>query len=230
MIIKLLVDGGNMKPGPTLSQKLGPLGINIGKVISEINEATKTFSGLKVPVELDVNVKSKNFKIKVLSPPVVELLKKELSIEKGSPDMKNVKVGNLSIEQIIKIAKMKQQNMLSKTLKACVKNVLGTCVSAGILVENKDPKEVIKEVDKGLYDDEILNEKTIPDKEKLKFLQETFSKIKAKQEEIKKKLEEEKTAEEIKKQVTETSTTGVGAKATSTKPTQIEEKKSTSKK
>ena len=47
MQIKLLVEGGDMKPGPALSQKLGPLGVNMGKIISKINEATKDMKGLK---------------------------------------------------------------------------------------------------------------------------------------------------------------------------------------
>ena len=46
-IIKLLIDGGDMKPGPAVGQRLGPLGINIGKVVQEVNSATKDFKGLK---------------------------------------------------------------------------------------------------------------------------------------------------------------------------------------
>ena len=83
MIIKLLVDGGDIKPGPALSQKLGPLGMNMGEIISKINDATKDMKGLKVPVEVDVNPATKEFNVQVFSPPVSELLKKELGIEKG---------------------------------------------------------------------------------------------------------------------------------------------------
>jgi large subunit ribosomal protein L11 len=226
MIIKLLVDGGSMKPGPTISQKLGPLGINIGKVISDVNEATKSFDGLKVPVELDVNAKSKSFKIHVLSPPISELLKKELSIEKASGTMKKIKVGNLSIEQIIKVTKIKYNNMLSKSMKSAVKTVLGSCVSLGILVENKEPKDVIQEINQGVYDAEIKSEKIITDDEKIKSLKENFSKIKSKQDEVIKKEEEEKAAAEAAKQSAATSTTGVGV-ATTPKP---EEKKTPAKK
>ena len=93
MLIKLLVDGGDMKPGPAIGQKLGPLGINIGKVVQDVNHATKDFKGVKVPVELDI-AKDKTFTIKVLSPPTTELLKKEIGIEKASGDHKKVKSGN----------------------------------------------------------------------------------------------------------------------------------------
>ena len=76
MIIKLLIDGGNMKPGPAIAQQLGPMGINMGKVISDVNTATKEFNGMKVPVELNVDEKTKEFTIKTSSPPTSELLKK----------------------------------------------------------------------------------------------------------------------------------------------------------
>ena len=72
MQIKLLVEGGNMQPGPSLSQKIGPLGLNANKIIQKVNEATKDFKGLKVPVELEVNVSTKEFEIQVFSPPVSE--------------------------------------------------------------------------------------------------------------------------------------------------------------
>ena len=88
MQIKLLVEGGAMQPGPALSQKLGPAGINLGQVISKVNDATKDFKGLKVPVELDVDTGTKEFNVQVFSPPASELLKKELGVEKGSGTQK----------------------------------------------------------------------------------------------------------------------------------------------
>jgi len=159
-VIKLIVDGGAMKPGPTIAQQLGPKGINIGKVIEDINKMTAGFKGVKVPVELDVNEKTKGYEIKVFSPPVAELLKKELGLEKGSGEAGKTKVANAAIEQIISIAKTKLVNMLARDLKNAVKLVLGSCVSLGILVENKSPIEVISEVNSGKYNDEISKAKT----------------------------------------------------------------------
>src|SRR3989344_1481812 len=114
MQIKLLVEGGNMQPGPVLSQKIGPLGLNMSQVIQKINDATKNFEGLKVPVELEINPSTKHIEVVVFSPPVSELLKKELGIEKGSGDHKKIKVANASIEQIISVAQTKLPNLLSK--------------------------------------------------------------------------------------------------------------------
>ena len=146
MQIKILAEGGSMSPGPALSQKLGPAGININQVIQKVNEATKNFKGLKVPVELSVDPSTKEFEIKVFSPPVSGLLKSELGIEKGSGAQEKIKVANASIEQIINVAKTKYSNMLSKDLKSAVKTVVGTCGTLGILIENKSPFEIEKEI------------------------------------------------------------------------------------
>ena len=195
MQIKLLVEAGDMKPGPVLSQKLGPTGIPINQIIQKVNESTKSFKGLKVPVELEIDIKTKDVNIKVLSPPVSELLKKELGAEKGSGNHKQINVANASIEQIISIAKTKFPDLLSKDLKAAVKTILGSCISLGILVENKSPKEIISEIDEGKYDSEISQEKTETSEEKRKELDEYFSKIKDEQERILKEQEAAKAAE-----------------------------------
>ncbi|MCL5018410.1 MAG: 50S ribosomal protein L11 [Candidatus Pacearchaeota archaeon] len=193
MIIKLLVDGGAMKPGPALSQKLGPLGIPVNNVIQKVNEATKSFEGIQVPVELNVEPATREFDIKVFSPPVSGLVKRELKIEKGSGAQKKVLMGNASIEQIISIAKTKSPNMLCKDLKSAVKTIAGTCVSLGVLIENKPAAEVEKEIAEGKYDKEILGEKTETSAEKKKQLDEYFSKIKKEQDRI---LQQEKAAKE----------------------------------
>ena len=194
MKIKLLVEGGDMKPGPTIGQKLGPLGINIGKVIEEVNKSTQSFKGIKVPVELDIDPKTKNFLINVSSPPTSELLKKELGIEKASGEAGKKAAGNASIEQIIKVAKSKQDNLLSKDFKDAVKSVVGTCVSLGLLIENKEPKQILEEIEQGKYDKEIKEQRTETSKEKREKLDKFFNIRKAKQEELE-KVEEEKEKE-----------------------------------
>lgn len=193
MIIKILAEGGAMKPGPALSQKLGPAGIPINKVIEQVNAATSDMKGLKVPVELDVDPATKAFKVMVFSPPVSELMKKELGIEKGSGAQGKVKVANASIEQIISVAKTKIQNLLSKDLKSAVSTIVGTCGSLGILVENKNPTEVQQEIREGKYDKEISEGKTDTSSEKLKELNDFFEGLK-KQQDV--RLKQEKAAED----------------------------------
>jgi large subunit ribosomal protein L11 len=221
MQIKLLVDAGLMKPGPALSQKLGPTGINVNQIIQKVNDATKKFEGMKVPVELDIDVSTKNIEVKVSSPPASGLLKKELKIEKGSGLQSKTKVGNLSIEQIISIAKAKHPNLLSKSLKSAVKEIVGTCVSLGILVESKSPIEVEREIDAGKYDSEISQEKTeTPEAKKVK-LEKFFAELKAAQEKLQKQEEAAKAAAEAAAAATSATTptaTTAAPAATATKP------------
>ena len=199
MKIKLIVDGGAMAPGPTIAQSLGPAGINIGKVIGDVNAATSGFKGMKVPVELDVDTKTKTYTIKVSSPSVAELVKKELNLEKGSGEPNRLKVGNVAIERVISIAKTKLPSLLAKDLKKAVKLVVGTCVSLGVMIDNKEAKDIEKDIDAGKYDKEISKEITEVSSSKKKELDEFFKLRKAKQEKEQKALEEAKAAEEAAK-------------------------------
>ena len=198
MKINLLVDGGDMNPGPAISQKLGPAGINMGKFIQEVNKATASFKGMKVPVDAEVDTKTKTFVLSVKSPPVSELLKKEAKIELGSGKPNKFKAANISIEQAISVAKTKLPNMLSKNLKLGLKSVVGSCVSLGILIESKDPKQIEKEIEQGKYDKEISQELTQTSPEKRQALDKHFALVKAEQDAIIKKEQEEaaKVAEE----------------------------------
>lgn len=214
MIVKLIVEGGAMKPGPTIAQQLGPTGVNLGKVIQDVNTATAGFKGVKVPVEIDVDTKLKSFTIKVFSPPVAELIKKELNAEKGSGQAAKVKVGNLAIEQVISIAKTKMPNMLAKDLKAAVKLVVGSCVSLGVLVEDKEAKETMADIESGVYDKEIKSEKIEVSLDKKARLARTFATVKAKQEAAKAAEEAAKAAEEAAKAAAATAAPAAGAAAT----------------
>jgi len=200
MIIKLLIEGANMKPGPAVAQQLGPMGVNMGKVISDVNEATKEFKGMKVPVELDIDEKTKDFTVHTSSPPTSELIKKELGLEKGSDKHAEIKMGNASIEDIIKIAKIKHPNMLEKDLKAAVKSVLGTSASVGILVENENPNNLMEQVDEGKFKEAIDSETTETSPEKRQKLDDHFNQIKEEQDT---KLAADKLAEEEKAKAAE---------------------------
>jgi len=200
MIVKLLVEGGSMSPGPALAQQLGPMGINIGQVIEKVNAATSSFKGTKVPVELNVDPTTKDFEISVKSPPVSELIKKELKLEKASGDHKNVKAGNISIEEVIGIAKTKLPDALESDLKSMVKTVVGTCVSLGVLIDSKDPVKIAKEVTEGKYDEEISKEITTPSDEKRKEMDSFFQGIKKDQDAKIKLAQEQEAAKEAKEE------------------------------
>lgn len=151
--VEALVSGGQATAGPPLGPTLGPLGINIMAVVTKINELTHDYAGMKVPVKIVVDTEDKTFEVIVGTPTASALLVAELKIEKGSGTPNSVKVGDLSVEQIVRIAKIKRPELLAKTLKGAAKEMMGTCVSVGVTIEGKDPREVQKEVDNGKYDD-----------------------------------------------------------------------------
>lgn len=152
--VESLIDGGKASAGPPLGPTLGPLGVNVGKIIEEINKKTKDFEGMKVPVKIIVDEK-KNFEIVVGTPPTSSLILKELNLEKGSQTPGSEVIGDLSIEKVLKIARMKREGMLSDDIKSNVKEILGTCLSVGVTVDEKNPKQVIKEIDGGKYKESI---------------------------------------------------------------------------
>ena len=158
-VVEILITGGKATAGPPLGPAIGPLGVNIMNVVKEINEKTKDYEGMSVPVKVIVNTDDKSFEIEVGIPPTTALIKKELGIETAAHEPRHEVVGNLTLEQVIKIAKMKMDSMLSYTLKNAVKEVLGTCGSMGVTVEGKDPKEVQKEIDAGVYDEYFKEDK-----------------------------------------------------------------------
>ncbi len=192
--IDLMVDAGKAVPGPAVAQKLGPMGINIGEVINKINKKTESFKGMQVPVKLKIDTKAKEVSdIEVGTPPTTQLIKKELNLEKGSGKPDKEKVANISIEQCIKIAKMKRDAMYTSNLKQAVKTVAGSCNSLGVLVEGKTSNAVIQDIDNGKYDKEISEEKTDLQEQKKKLLQQQLQEVQA---ELAKQLEKLKAAKQ----------------------------------
>jgi len=151
-VVEALVAGGQATAGPPLGPALGPLGVNVLAIVNKINEVTKDYAGMKVPVKVTVDPETKEFEVTVGTPTTPALIVSELKIEKGSGSPKAQKVGNLNMEQVVKIAKMKSAELLSPNLKAAAKEVLGSCVSMGVTVDGKDPREVQKEINEGKHD------------------------------------------------------------------------------
>ena len=153
--LEVLVDGGKATPGPPLGPALGPLGVNIVEIIMAINEKTKNFEGMKVPVTLVIDSKTKAYTVSVVTPPTSALISKELGIEKGSGDAGKTRVGNLSLQAAIKIANMKTDVMQGKSLKSRVAEVVGTCTSMGVTVDGKPAKDVSKDIREGKHDKQL---------------------------------------------------------------------------
>jgi len=152
-IIPLLVAGGQANAGPPLGPALAPLGLNVMAIVNDINEKTKEYSGMRVPVKIIVQVSKKTFEVEVGIPTSSALLAKALGVEKGSGTPNSEKVGNLNMDQLVKIANTKIDQSYATTIQSAVKELLGTCVSMGITVENKEPKDLFAEINDGKWDE-----------------------------------------------------------------------------
>jgi len=154
-MVEALVPGGKASAGPPLGPALGPLGVNVAQVVAKINEQTKDLNGMQVPVKVIVKSRTE-FEIEVGTPPTSALIIKELGLEKGSGD--KTLVGNLTIDQVLKIANIKRKGLLSKTLKHAAREVIGTAGSLGATIDGMPSKEAQLAVASGKYD-EILEAK-----------------------------------------------------------------------
>jgi large subunit ribosomal protein L11 len=103
-----------------------------------------------------IDASTKDFEIEIGTPPTTSLIMEELNIEKASQDPGLDKVADLSVEQALKIARMKFDSLLANDYKHGAKEVMGTCVSMGITVDGKDPRDAQKAVDAGDYDDILV--------------------------------------------------------------------------
>ncbi|MDO8428383.1 MAG: 50S ribosomal protein L11 [Candidatus Diapherotrites archaeon] len=150
--VSVMIDAGKATAAAPLGPALGPTGVNIGKIVAEINEKTKSYVGMKIPVDIVIDSATKNFEIKIGSPPTSAIIKKEAKAEKGAANPKADKVGDLTLAQVKTIAEQKMPDMNSYKIKPAVKEVLGTCDSMGVYVEGKRAKEIEKEIEQGLHD------------------------------------------------------------------------------
>jgi large subunit ribosomal protein L11 len=143
--VSVLVEGGKAAAGATLGAALGPLGVNVGQVVKEINEQTKGFAGMRVPVVIRVDPATRAFTLVVGKPPVAAMLLREAGKEKGSGKSKTESVGDVSLAAVRKIAEAKESDLFGAGLDERMNQVIGTCVSMGITVDGGDPRSLLKE-------------------------------------------------------------------------------------
>jgi large subunit ribosomal protein L11 len=153
--IKVMVTGGQATGGPPIGPSLGPLGVNVLAAVTKINEVTKDFAGMKVPVEIIVDTETKDFQVEIGVPTTSALIAKEAKLEKGSQATGTDYVGNITMEQAVGVARILQDKLGLATTKSALLQVLGTCRSMGVKIEGKIPREVTELVRQGEYDDEM---------------------------------------------------------------------------
>lgn len=151
--ISALVNGGEASAGPPLGPALGPIGVNVLQVVNSINEKTKDFPGMKVPVKVEVDVATKKFTVEVGVPPTAALIIKEAGVAKGSGTAGTNYAGNINMKSAIKIAKMKIDSSYANDIQGAVKEVIGSCLSIGMTIGGKPAKQIYSEVSAGKYDE-----------------------------------------------------------------------------
>jgi len=133
-IIKLQIDAGKANPAPPVGPALGQHGVNIMAFCKDYNEKTASQAGTIVPVEITV-FEDRSFTYVLKTPPVSELLRKALGINKGSPTQKREKVGELPRDKIREIALIKLRDLNTTDVEAAMHMVEGTARSMGIEVK-----------------------------------------------------------------------------------------------
>lgn len=131
--VKLQVPGGQATPAPPVGPALGQHGVNIGLFVSRFNEKTKANPGIIIPVEITI-YKDKSFDFVLKSPPASVLLKQAAGIAKGSGTPRKEKVGHVTRQQILEIAKTKFQDLNASGLEEASRIIEGTAKSMGIEV------------------------------------------------------------------------------------------------
>ena len=141
--VSVLVEGGKAAAGAALGAALGPLGVNVGQVVTQINEQTKQFGGMKVPVLVKVDASTRSFTLEVGRPPTAALLLKEAGKEKGSGKSKTDVIGDVSLDAVKQIAESKGEDLQGRSVEERINQVLGTAVSMGITVDGEDPRTLL---------------------------------------------------------------------------------------
>ena len=132
--IKLQIDAGKANPAPPIGPALGQHGVNIMAFCKEYNEKTKDKAGQIIPVVINV-YEDRSFDFIMKTPPVSDMIKKKIKIEKGSGVPNREKVGKITMKQIEEIAKDKMPDLNALDIKAGMNIIMGTARSMGVTVE-----------------------------------------------------------------------------------------------
>src|SRR5512136_3433524 len=133
-IIKLQIPAGQANPATPVGHALGQQGVNIMSFCKEFNAATQSQAGLVIPVVITV-YQDKSFTFITKSPPAATLLKRAAGIAKGSASPNRDKVGKVTRQQVVEIAKLKEKDLNAKEIDRAVRLIEGTARSMGIEVE-----------------------------------------------------------------------------------------------
>lgn len=133
--IKLQVPAGKATPAPPVGPALGPHGVSAPQFVQQFNEVTKNYEpGITIPVVITVYA-DRSFSFITKTPPAAVLIKKSISLAKGSAEPNKTKVGKINRAQLEEIAKTKMADLNANDIDAAVKIIAGTARSMGVVVE-----------------------------------------------------------------------------------------------
>jgi len=153
-----IVNGGQATGGPPIGPALGPMGVNIMQIVAEINKQTAEYKGTPVPVDVIIDTDTKLFTIKIGMLSTFALLSQAAKISKGSGTPNSAPAGDLSFEELVSVAKKKRAGLYAASLKAAVREVLGTCLSMGVTIDGKPAKEIQGLIKSGAYDAQLVED------------------------------------------------------------------------
>jgi large subunit ribosomal protein L11 len=128
---KLQIPAGKANPSPPVGPALGQRGVNIMEFCKAFNEKTKDMMGYNIPVVITV-YSDRSFTFITKKPPVTDLIKKEIGLQKGSDNPLKNKVGKITKEQIMNIVKTKMDDLNAHDEEAAARIVEGSCRSMGV--------------------------------------------------------------------------------------------------
>ncbi len=134
-LIKLQIPAGRATPAPPVGPALGQHGANIMEFCKQFNSKTSGEPGMIIPVVITV-YKDRSFSFITKTPPAAVLLKKELGLDSGSPESNRTKVGTVTREQLLKIARIKMEDLNTDKEESAIRMIAGTARSMGVEVSD----------------------------------------------------------------------------------------------
>src|SRR5579859_3702598 len=134
-VVKLQIPAGKANPAPPIGTALGPQGVNIMAFCKEYNERTASQAGMVIPAEITI-YEDRSFTFVTKTPPVPDLLKKAVGIEKGSATTNKAKVGALDRAKLREIAELKMKDLNAISIEGAESMVIGTARSMGITIKD----------------------------------------------------------------------------------------------
>jgi large subunit ribosomal protein L11 len=150
-----IVNGGEATGGPPIGPALGPLGVNIMTIVNKINEETAEYKGVPIPVDISIDTDTKEFTVKVGMLSTFALITQALGIQKGSQTPNTDFVGDLTFDQLLEIARRKRDGLFSASLKAAVREIVGSCQSMGVTIDSQPAGEIQAQIGSGEYDPKL---------------------------------------------------------------------------